>query len=152
MSLPEGVIPVPDAYRPPFHKVLGIKVGLGANREGYAWVEVDKEVHYGARWAHGGMACALADIASGVAIAQRFENPMGAIDGTIEMKVNFLRKVVEGDFTACARVIHAGKRVAVTEVELTNQGTLCAKALGTFMLHPGQQVRRDVPDGAVTPG
>jgi uncharacterized protein (TIGR00369 family) len=125
---------VPDEYGPPFHNVLGVKMGVGVGGEGIAWVDVDPEVHYGARWAHGGLAGALADIASGIAVARNVPNPIEAIDGTIEMKVNFIRKVVDGDFTACARLLHLGKRVAVTDVELTNKGRLCAKAIATFML------------------
>ena len=109
-------------------------MGIGPNKEGVAWVEIDPEKHYGNRWAHGGMVGALADIASGIAIGRMLENPMNAIDGTIELKVNFLRKVVEGDLTATARVLHFGKRVAVTEVDLTNKDRLCAKAIATFML------------------
>ena len=125
---------VPDEFGPPFHHALGVKMGVGIEGEGIAWVDVDPTVHYGNRWAHGGLAGALADIASGIAIARTVENPYEAIDGTIEMKVNFLRKVVEGDFTACARILHIGRRVAVTDIELTNKGRLCAKAIATFML------------------
>jgi uncharacterized protein (TIGR00369 family) len=127
-------VAIPEGYGPPFHKLLGVRMGIGPNREGVAWVEIDPEKHYGNRWAHGGMVGALADIASGIAIGRMLENPMNAIDGTIELKVNFLRKVVEGDLTATARVLHFGKRVAVTEVDLTNQDRLCAKAIATFML------------------
>ena len=127
-------IEIPDAYKPPFHRVLDIKVGLGPDREGIAWIDVDREKHYGSRWAHGGVAAALVDIASGIVIAQRFENPMRAIEGTIELKLNFIRKVIDGDMTATARLLHLGKRVAVTEVDVTNKGQICAKALATFML------------------
>ena len=127
-------VPIPEGYGPPFHKLLGVRMGIGPNKEGIAWVEIDPEKHYGSRWAHGGMVGALADIASGIAIARKLEDAINAIDGTIELKVNFLRKVVEGDLTATARVLHFGKRVAVTEVDLTNQGRLCAKAIATFML------------------
>ena len=127
-------VAIPEGYGPPFHKLLGVRMGIGPNKEGVAWVEIDPEKHYGNRWAHGGMVGALADIASGIAIGRMLENPMNAIDGTIELKVNFLRKVVEGDLTATARVLHFGKRVAVTEVDLTNKDRLCAKAIATFML------------------
>ena len=127
-------IPIPEGYGPPFHKLLGVRMGIGPNKEGIAWVEIDPQKHYGNRWAHGGMVGALADIASGIAIGRMVEDPMNSIDGTIELKVNFLRKVIEGDLTATARVLHFGKRVAVTEVDMTNQGRLCAKAIATFML------------------
>ncbi|HEX9712915.1 MAG TPA: PaaI family thioesterase [Actinomycetota bacterium] len=129
------ITPVPDAYAPPLHRALNIKVGIGDNDEGVAWIEVDREVHFGSRWAHGGMAATLSDIASGIVIARRFEDPMRALDGTIELKVNFLRKVVEGDMTAIARLLHLGKRIAVTDVDVMNKDQLVAKALGTFMLH-----------------
>jgi len=127
-------VAIPEGYGPPFHKLLGVRMGIGPNKEGIAWVEIDPEKHYGSRWAHGGMVGALADIASGIAIGRMLEDAINAIDGTIELKVNFLRKVIEGDLTATARVLHFGKRVAVTEVDLTNQGKLCAKAIATFML------------------
>jgi len=122
-------------FNPPFHRALGIKMRMGPNREGIAYIEVDPEVHYGNRWAHGGMAAVLVDIASGIAIAlQMEEDGRKAIDGTIELKVNFLRKVYEGDMTASATVVHLGKRIAVTDVDVTNKGELCAKAVATFML------------------
>jgi uncharacterized protein (TIGR00369 family) len=131
--LPDFVA-IPEGYGPPFHKLLGVRMGIGPNKEGIAWVEIDPTKHYGNRWAHGGMVGALADIASGIAIGRMVEDPMNSIDGTIELKVNFLRKVIEGDLTATARVLHFGKRVAVTEVDLTNKDKLCAKAIATFML------------------
>ncbi|HEX9774118.1 MAG TPA: PaaI family thioesterase [Actinomycetota bacterium] len=128
------VTPIPDEFAPPFHRALKIRMGLGAAGEGVAWVDVDPEVHYGNRWVHGGLAGALADIASGVAIARAIGNPESAIDGTIDLKINFLRKVVEGDLTATATILHLGRRVAVTEVAMTSGGTLVAKAVATFML------------------
>ncbi len=124
-----------SSFNPPFHRTLGVKMRMGPNREGIAYIEVDPEVHYGNRWAHGGMAAVLVDIASGIAIAlQMEEDGRKAIDGTIELKVNFLRKVYEGDMTATATVVHLGKRIAVTDVDVTNKGELCAKAVATFML------------------
>jgi uncharacterized protein (TIGR00369 family) len=124
-----------SSFNPPFHRALGIKMRMGPNREGIAYIEVDPEVHYGNRWAHGGMAAVLVDIASGIAIAlQMDEDGRKAIDGTIELKVNFLRKVYEGDMTATATVVHLGKRLAVTDIDVTNKGDLCAKAVATFML------------------
>jgi len=136
---------IPDEYSPPLHKVLGVKMGLGKNGEALAWVDIDPEKHYGNRWAHGGVVATLADIASGIAIARKVGNPYHAIDGTIELKVNYIRKVVEGDLTASATLLHLGKRIAVTEVICTNRGVLCARALATFML-------RDVPPGTDEPG
>ncbi len=124
-----------ERFNPPFHRTLGIKMRIGDNQEGVAFIEIDPEKHYGNRWAHGGMVGVLADIASGIAIAVAMkEDGRQAIDGTVELKVNFLRKVYDGDMTATAKIVHLGKRLAVTNVDVTNKGRLCAKAMATFML------------------
>jgi uncharacterized protein (TIGR00369 family) len=130
----EKIVQIPEEFGPPFHRLLGVKMGIGPNHEGIARVDLDPTKHFGSRWAHGGLVPALADIASGIAIARRLQDAVHVIDGTIELKVNFLRKATEGDLTATARLLHEGKRVAVTDVEITNKGTLCAKAIVTFML------------------
>lgn len=129
-------VPPDHPLSPPFHKTLGVKMRMGPNREGIAWIDVDPEVHYGNRWAHGGVAAVLVDIASGIAIALALdEDARKAIDGTIELKVNFVSKVYDGDMTATARLVHIGRQTAVTDVDVTNKGELCAKAIATFMLN-----------------
>lgn len=126
-----------DRFNPPFHRALGVKMNVGPNGEGIAYLEVDPEKHYGNRWAHGGMVPALVDIASGIVIALSLPGDgRSTIDGTVELKVNFLRKVFEGDVTATARLLHLGTRTAVTDVDVTNKGILVAKGFATFMLNP----------------
>lgn len=126
---------VPHEYEPALHRLLGIEVGLGPENEGLARIIVDPEKHYGNRWVHGGIVAPLTDIASGVAIAAAVPNPLRAIDGTIEMKINYLAKVYEGEMIATARLVHLGKRLAVTDVDITNCDRLVAKAVATFMLN-----------------
>lgn len=130
------ITPVPDHHDPPLHKALGIKMGFAEDDAGVAWVTIDPERHFGNRWAHGGVAATLADVATGLAISKQIDDPEERIDGTIELKINFLRKVSEGDLTATAHMLHVGKRVAVAEVDITNGEQLVAKALATFMLKP----------------
>lgn len=132
-------VEIPEDYGPPFHHALGIRMALGPNNEGIAYVEVDPARHYGNRWAHGGVVAALVDIASGLAIGRSIPNALQVIDGTIELKVNYLRRVIDGDITATATLVRAGKRIAVTDVDVTNRGELCAKALATFMLNRDRQ-------------
>ncbi len=53
---------------------------------------------------------------------------------TIEIKVNYLAPVSEGDLVAEGWVLHEGKRTLVCECEVRNaQGKLTAKALSTFI-------------------
>ena len=133
---PEPTTAEKNKFNPPFHRLLGVKMRMGPNREGIAWIDVDPEKHYGTRWAHGGVAAVLVDIASGIAIALALdEDARKAIDGTIELKVNFVGKVYDGDITATARLVHIGRQTAVTDVDVTNKGELCAKAIATFMLN-----------------
>lgn len=130
-----GTVDEHSPFSPPFHRRLGIKMRKGPNGEGIAFIDIDPEIHYGSRWAHGGMAGVLADISSGIAITLAMgEDGRQSIDGTVEFKVNFIRKVFDGDMTATATVVHLGKRLAVTDVDITNKGDLCAKAIATFML------------------
>jgi uncharacterized protein (TIGR00369 family) len=123
-------------FGPPFQRHLDIEMAVGPNKEGVASIQINPEKHYGSRWVHGGMFGALVDVAAGIAVAQTVTDAITAIDGTIELKINYLRRAREGDLTATARVVHRGRRVVVTDVDITNDGTLCAKALASFMLSP----------------
>lgn len=125
----------PEARISPLHRTLGINVRIGPEGEGIAEIEVDPSVHYGARFAHGGVVATLADIAGAVAIALKSPDPMTAIDGTIELKINYLRKVLDGFITATAKPVHIGRRIGVSDVDVMNGDVLCAKALVTYMLH-----------------
>ena len=53
------------------------------------------------------------------------------------MKINYLKRAKEGDLTATAHVIHRGKRVAVCDVDVTNNGVRVAKASVSYMLRTG---------------
>ena len=127
---------VDRSFGPTFQRHLEIDMAVGANKEGIASIQIDPAVHYGSRWVHGGMFGALVDVAAGIAVAQTVTDAMTAIDGTIELKINYLRRARQGDLTATGRVIHRGRRVVVVDVDVTNDGTLCAKALASFMLSP----------------
>ncbi|HVL32476.1 MAG TPA: PaaI family thioesterase [Actinomycetota bacterium] len=130
-----GVTPFPEHFDPPFHRALGIQMGMSEDGEGVAWITVDPERHYGNAWVHGGLVAALVDISSGITIARSVKgDPMNTIEGTIELKVNYLQKVVDGDIKATAHLLHIGKRIAVTEVDIKNGDRLVAKGLATFIL------------------
>jgi acyl-CoA thioesterase len=133
----------PEGFRvPPLHQILGITGELGPDDTGVARLTVDPNVHYGAQYAHGGILGVLVDIAGGVAVARRMPDPFRSVEGTIELKVNYLRKVREGELVATARAVHVGRRIGVADVDVTNDGALVAKAIITYMLVEGA---RDFP-------
>jgi uncharacterized protein (TIGR00369 family) len=80
---------------------------------------------------HGGILAALADTAG--AIAAFTTVPEGTAIATVELKINYLEAVVEGNVTAEARVLRAGRNFVVAECEIFDEeGNLAAKAIMTF--------------------
>ena len=65
---------------------------------------------------------------------------------TIEMKINFLEGVADGEITADARVLRQGKNTSVVDCDVTDgDGRLVSKALMTFaVISPKQagQIRK----------
>ncbi len=74
---------------------------------------------------HGGAICSLVDSVAYFAL-----RPLLARDTplpTVEMKVNFLRPIREGTATAEAEALHAGKKIMVAQVRVTDgENRLCA--------------------------
>jgi acyl-CoA thioesterase len=54
------------------------------------------------------------------------------ICATIEIKISFFKSVRSGKIACHSRVIHRGKRVASLDSEIMAEGTLIAKATGSF--------------------
>lgn len=90
---------------------------------------------------HGGILATLADTVA--AIAAYTTVPRGTELATIEMKINFLEAVAEGEIRAEGRVLRTGRNFVVTECEIRNQnGSLAAKALLTFGAMSGQSLQK----------
>jgi uncharacterized protein (TIGR00369 family) len=80
---------------------------------------------------HGGILAALADTAG--AIAAFTTVPPGTAIATVELKINYLEAVVDGNVTAEARVLRAGRNFVVAECEIFDEEkALAAKAIMTF--------------------
>ena len=67
---------------------------------------------------HGGLIALLADAAMGIAFARTLTD--GQDFSTIEIKVNFIRPIVQGALEANARVIERGLRIGFVECEILN--------------------------------
>jgi uncharacterized protein (TIGR00369 family) len=94
---------------------------------------------------HGGVLCAMADTAMGVAFYTALEE--GESLTTLELKINYLKPVWKGKLTAAARVVKRGKTVGLMECDiLDEEGQLVARASSTFMALRGEQAEnRAVP-------
>ncbi|MGE0095020.1 MAG: PaaI family thioesterase [Alphaproteobacteria bacterium] len=89
--------------------------------------------------AHGGLAAALIDSATGSAALTTQD--AGGASTTLELKVNFVRPMTPktGRVRCEGKIIHQGKRIATAEARLTDlQGKLYAHGSATLMLFQNQ--------------
>ena len=87
----------------------------------------------------GGVICALADAAMGMAYATTLGD--GESFTTLELKANYLRQVVTGTLTATGRVVHSGRTIGLATCDVVDeQGRIVAHATSTCMtLRPPPQ-------------
>ena len=82
---------------------------------------------------HGGVMTDLADACMGVATMSTLADDESFT--TLELKMNFLRPVVEGELAAEASVVHRGRTIVMTEVVVRNQeGKAVARGTATQMV------------------
>ncbi len=81
----------------------------------------------------GGIIVALADYAMFRAITPLLKPGEGTT--TIEIKINFIAAAEKGELTGTAKIISAGRRVMVGEMQVKDQdGKLIAQGLGTYLV------------------
>jgi uncharacterized protein (TIGR00369 family) len=125
--------------RPPIYYLTGLcltEVG-----EGVASVELpcSKWLSTSAGTIQGGFTAMLAESAMGAAAFSTVE--AGTAVASLDLKVNYLRPVFPdgAPIVARARVLHRGRTLAVTTVEITNaEGKQVALATGSSMYLPGR--------------
>jgi uncharacterized protein (TIGR00369 family) len=86
---------------------------------------------------HGGYAATLIDSATGCAVQTKLAAGVGY--GTIELKINYVRKMVAetGRLLCTGTVIHAGRTMLTAEAKITDEhGKLYAHGSGTFLVYP----------------
>lgn len=86
---------------------------------------------------HGGYAATMIDSATGCAVQTKL--PAGVGYGTIELKVNYVRKIdaSTGRLLCTGSVIHAGRTMFTAEAKIVDaNGKLYAHGSGTFLVYP----------------
>ncbi len=121
-----------DVPPPPVAQLLGIRLVSFDHGEAVFEMEVQPEHANPMGTLQGGVICALADAAMGMAYASRLEE--GETFTTLELKTNYLRQVTEGKLIATGRVLHGGRTVGLTDCEVMDeQGRRIAHATSTCM-------------------
>ena len=121
-----------DAPPPPVSELLGIRlVSIG---EGECVFEMEARPEHANPMGtvQGGVICALADAAMGLAYASLLGD--GESFTTLELKTNYLRQVTDGRLTATGRVVHAGRTIGLTTCDVVDgDGRKVAHATSTCM-------------------
>jgi uncharacterized protein (TIGR00369 family) len=115
----------------PFIKFVGIEVPqLG---KGYArfLLPFKPDLANSIGLMQGGVIAALADEAAAFALYSLV--PDGEMINTVEMKINFLGAVKEGDVTAEAHIAKRGRTISLGEFEVRQADRLVAKGLCTYI-------------------
>jgi len=132
----------------PFNRVLGLRVtGIDDERVTIEFPMRDELIGNYVRGAlHGGVISAVLDVCGGlvsyVGVLRHmdeasFEEKMERFTrlGTIDLRVDYLRPGIGGEFHATGFVLRTGSRVAVTRMELTSgTGVLIAVGTGTYIV------------------
>ncbi len=82
---------------------------------------------------HGGAVATLADVTAGV--AAHLTHPPGSVCVTVELKLNYLRRVSDGALISVSELLHLGGRTSAWQVRISEEGgPLAAFATATFMV------------------
>lgn len=121
----------------PFRELVGVTFTKVEDGYSHCVLEVDKKLLNPAGIMHGGAIYTMADSGMGAALYSYVgEDEMFL---TIEASMFYFKAVSSGTLVCEAKVIHRGKRTAVMEAEIRNEGQLVAKAMGTFSIYKSKK-------------
>jgi uncharacterized protein (TIGR00369 family) len=127
---------------PPVAQLIGME--LAAVRPGQVAIELEpgKQHTSPLGTVHGGILCAIADAAMGLAYATTLNE--GETFASVELKVNFLRPVWQGRLRAKGKVVSSGRNLGLVECDVTDQDQrLIARCLSTCMTLRGEEAESD---------
>jgi len=121
----------------PFRDLVGITFIKVEGGYSHCVLKVDKRLLNPAGIVHGGALYTLADSGMGAALFSSVGE--GEVFLTIETSIFYFKAVSSGTLTCESKVVHRGKRIAMMEAEIRNDGQTVAKAVGTFSIYRGKR-------------
>jgi uncharacterized protein (TIGR00369 family) len=117
----------------PFARLVGIELGEIEQRgEASLHLAVRDDLRQNRGVVHGGVTASLIDTAAAFAILTQLEP--GQSTTTIDLTIHYLRPLLNGQATARARVLRAGRRLIVVNIEVVDEGgNLVATALTSYL-------------------
>src|SRR2546421_9125351 len=130
---PEKEERIREAFRRvPFAHHLGIELGEMKRGEAILHFEVRDELRRNNGFVHGGVIASLADTAAAFAILTMLETEETTT--TVDMTIHYLRPLLNGQATARARVLRAGRRIITTSVDVFDETKrVAATAITSFI-------------------
>jgi len=120
-------------HNSPFYKHMSLEVtGLGCGWSTFK-MNAGENLYNVGGIVHGGAVTSIADAAAGVALATLLEKGR-ELPITVELKINFCSPASAGVIEARGSVVQKGSRIAVCEVEVTQEERLVAKGISTYMV------------------
>ena len=139
---PSAEQPAANLELPEFFEYLGMSIERAAPEEAVVRMRVPKQLLSPHGPVHGGAISALLDTAIGIAVACRLAP--GDRTATHQLNINYISFAAKPVVIATARVLRLSRTVAHTEAEARSEdGTLIARALGTFGVFPRRQQTTD---------
>jgi acyl-CoA thioesterase len=116
--------------------LFGDHIGLTFTRweKGYSQcvLDVRNELLNPHRTLHGGATYTMADSGMGAALYAAIDDD--ELCATIEIKIVYFEPVKTGRLTCDTRLVHRGTRIATLESQISQDGRLIAKAMGTWSI------------------
>lgn len=121
--------------RVPFAQLLNLELGEISPGAAALHIEVRDQLKQNRGVVHGGVIASLIDTAAAFALLTLLEKDQTST--TVDLTIHYLRPLLGGRATAKARVIRAGRRVAVITVNVVDETeTVIATALTSFLRLP----------------
>jgi acyl-CoA thioesterase len=116
----------------PYARLLGILVAEVAPGRATLTLQIRKELTQNHGVVHGGAIASLIDSATAFAILSLL-SPKEKVT-TVDLTISYLRAVTEGQLSATAEIVRAGRRLFVVSANVTDAtGRLIATALSTYI-------------------
>ncbi len=150
MDLQQKLDQLRDMYEKqmPFHRLLGVSVDILTEEEIRVRIDMRDELigNYMRKILHGGVISSVLDLTGGLIAFVELLKHLDIVEpdqlrerlarvGTIDLRVDYLRRGQGFFFTASGSVLRKGNKVAVIRTELCNdQDVLIAAGTGTYLV------------------
>ena len=121
----------------PFPRLVGLTITRRDQECSQCVLEVGDRLMNTNGVVHGGAIYTLTDVGMGTALRSHMADDERCT--TLEIKINYLSAVTSGVLACKSTLVHRSRRLAVLESEVTNGGTLVAKATGTYYISEMKQ-------------